>query len=181
MNLFKKICFFMPVFAFLMACSNEQSIQTYYVDKSNDAAFISLDLPTSLFVANADLTTEEKETLSNLRKLNLLAFQLTEENKNNYENELKTVDQILASEKYSSLLSFSQGSQKIEFYAQENKNTIKEYIVFANDNNLGFLIARVLGNNLNPNQMYEMMKLSDKLEMNALEDFAKQLDLPNNL
>lgn len=181
MNTLKKIGILFPLIAICISCSNEKSIQAYYVDKSEDTDFISLDLPTSLFTANADLTAEEKKTLSNLKKLNLLAFQINDNNRLSYEKELITVQQILSDKKYSSLISYSQGNQKIEFFAQENKEAIKEYIVFAFDPKLGFMVARVLGNNLNPNHMYKMMKLSDKLEMSALEDFAKQIDLPNNL
>jgi hypothetical protein len=180
MNNVKQMLYLIPLLGMMVACSNDATIQTYYIDKSQSSDFISIDLPTSLFTANADLTADERKTLDNLKKLNLLAFQVSEENQDMYYDELTTVQEILTNKKYSSLVTYNQGNQKIEFFAQENKDAIKEYIVFAHDNKLGFMVARVLGNNLDPNHMYEMMKLSDKLEMSALEDFAKQIDLPNS-
>lgn len=180
MSKFKQILYLIPIAGMMLACSNNATIQTYYIDKSQSSDFISLDLPTNLFTVNATLTADEKKTLNNLKKLNLLAFQVSEDNQDTYFDELLAIQEILTNKKYSSLVSYSQGSQKIEFFAQENKEAIKEYIVFAYDNKQGFVVVRVLGNNLNPNQMYALIKLSDKLEMSALEDFAKQIDLPNS-
>ena len=74
MSKLKQILHLLPLLGLMVACGNDASIQTYYVDKSNSADFISLDLPTSLFTANADLTSEEKKTLSNLKKLKTLSY-----------------------------------------------------------------------------------------------------------
>ena len=52
----------------LSSCSNNASLQKYYVDKQNDDAFISLALSSSL-ILNVDntLNEEQRETVKSIR------------------------------------------------------------------------------------------------------------------
>lgn len=180
MKIILKHLYILPLLGLLSSCSNQETLQTYYVDRAGEAEFMSIDLPSSLFVSNANLTEEEAKTMSSISKLNILAFQANESNLDKYAEEKAMIEKILYNGKYGSLVSFSDGTQGMELLVQESNDKIKEYIVYGYNDSLGFMIARLLGKNLNPNQMYDMMKLSDKLDMSALENFASQLDLPKD-
>jgi hypothetical protein len=59
----------------LSACSSTQSLQEYYVDSSENPNFLSFDVPVSILkLEETELTDKQKEAVSSLRKLNVLAF-----------------------------------------------------------------------------------------------------------
>ena len=62
------------------SCNGKQSLQEYYVDNQDNENFLSLDLPSSLLMVNDNMTKEQQETLSTVKKVNVLAFPKKEEN-----------------------------------------------------------------------------------------------------
>jgi len=80
----KKINYIFSVlflFGILVSCKNEKSLQQYFVDGADNKEFISADLSTTLLkVSEVDLTPEQKEAYKSLRKINLLAYRLKEDN-----------------------------------------------------------------------------------------------------
>ena len=59
------------------SCNNKVSLQSYYVDKMEDASFLIVNVPfklESLFKKN--LSKDQQLTISSIDKLNLLLFRL---------------------------------------------------------------------------------------------------------
>ncbi|MFT5021975.1 MAG: hypothetical protein ACI834_000651, partial [Colwellia sp.] len=64
-----------------VSCSSAPSLQSYFVEKSEDAHFISVTVPASVLnIAVDSLELDQKEALATLSKLNVLLF------KNNTDN-----------------------------------------------------------------------------------------------
>ena len=163
--------------AALSSCDQNESLQAYYVNNQETPNFISVDIPVSFVsVENIELTEEQEEAYESIDKLNMLGYQISEdeENMEEYKAELEKVKTILKDEKYEEL--FRGGNNKdgrvtIKYIGDDS--TIDELIVFGYANGRGFAIVRVLGNKMDPTKI---MKLGDVIndlesEENAVQDF----------
>ncbi len=96
-----------------VSCDNQASLQQYYVENTEKADFISLDLPiSSLGLETTSFTAKEKEAYESVRKLNVLAFKLNEGNKMEYEIEKDRVKAILNNPKYNEIMTLGAGTKK---------------------------------------------------------------------
>lgn len=140
------------------SCNKASSLQQYYVEKQNNSEFISLDLPASLVNLNEESSTETKEALASIKKLNILAFKINDSNKNDFNNEFKKVKEILNNKKYNELMRVNHEGTNIVIKFLGDDEAIDEIIVLASDKNKGFALARVLGNKMNPQKIVSLFK-----------------------
>jgi hypothetical protein len=162
----------------LVACNNEPSLQKYIVDRTENPNFITLDLPSSILnIAENKLTDAEKEALKSLKKLNILAFKKSEDNQVSYQSENKIVTNILKDTKYQELMSLGSGKGSLAMYCLGKDEAIEEFILHANDNNIGFAIIRILGNNMNPENLMAFVGALQKsnLDTDALQPLTEIL------
>ena len=166
----KKIINVLSIISLLafFACSSTQSLQEYYVDNSENPNFISLDVPTSILnLENQDLSETQQEALQSLKKLNLLAFKKTSENEAEYEVEKAKVNAILKNEDFVELMKLNSeyGKGVIKYLGDEN--AIDEVIIYGSSNDKGFAIIRVLGNDMNPGHIIQLMNAIRKSDFNG--------------
>lgn len=161
----------------LTACSKEKSIQKYFVDKHEDVDFTALDISTKTLFSNfEELTQEEKEQLKNISKLNVLVLNSSNQDKMN--NEYKEVSQILNQSSYSSLIEVNSEDGSMMMNIEGNDvNNINELVFLGKNDEMGMIVARVLGKHINPTNFYQTMKMAEKMDTGILENFAKQFDL----
>ncbi|MBT8271520.1 MAG: DUF4252 domain-containing protein [Bacteroidia bacterium] len=163
--------------ATLSSCDQNESLQAYYVNHQETPNFISVDIPVSFVsVENVELTEEQEEAYESIDKLNMLGYQLSEENMDDYKTELERVKTILKDEKYEEL--FRGGNNKdgritIKYIGDDS--TIDELIVFGYSNDRGFAIIRVLGNKMDPSKIMKLGDVVNDLESeeNAVQDFME--------
>ena len=147
----------------LVGCDHNASLQSYFVANQEMPNFISVDLPVSFVkLDETTLTETQKEAYESMDKLNMLGYQLTEDNQEEYQLELQKVQTILKDEKYQEL--FRAGNSKdgkvvVKYIGTDT--TIDELILFGNMNDRGFAIVRVLGNHMEP---AKIMSLSDQIQ-----------------
>ena len=153
------------VLSVLISCKGEPSLQKYYVDHQDSDNFISLDLPASMMSLGDNVSAETKETMQSIKKLNVLAFKLNDNNKEAYLSELKKVKLILKNDSYSELIRVKHKKANIIVKFLGKEDAVKEFIVFASDNSKGFALARVLGDQMDPEKIIKMTK--DLQNMNA--------------
>lgn len=158
-------------FAIILAsCSNEQSLQEYYVENQQDNNFIALDIPTSMFANSENLDENQKQTLESVKKVNLLGLSI-ENGKESYETEKANLENILKHEKYQLLMKYGSNSRKAEIFFTGDEEAIDELIVYGYDDTKGVGVARVLGKNMNPKALLDLMKSLDKgdIDVNGLK------------
>ena len=156
----------------LLSCNSEPSLQKYFVDNSTKQGFIELDLSSSLI--NKDkmkLTPEQKTALESFKKMNILAFKLDENNKAQYDIESQKVTAILKSKDYQELMKVGSGKDAATVSFVGNENHINEFVLFAKKRENGFAVVRILGNDMNPNNIMNMISLlkSSNLNMDQLK------------
>lgn len=151
------------------SCNQGPTLQTYYVDNQVTPGFVSADVPTSLLnVEDVDMTNEQREAYNSVDKLNILAFQLSEDNKEAYKVELENVNVILNDAKYEELMRGSMdGGKFVVKFLGESETSIDELIVFVSSRDKGFAIVRALGDDMNA---AKLIKLSEVFETSNLEE-----------
>lgn len=175
----KKVVFSFVALVLLAACSSHQSLQEYYVDNSNNPNFISLDIPASILnLDNEALTPSEKEAVSSLKKLNVLAFKKTSENTAEFKLESAKVNAILKSDDFVELMKLksSYGDGVVKYLGDED--AIDEVIIYGSSKDDGFALIRVLGKDMNPAHLMTLMQALQKSDykgegLGSLKDFMK--------
>ncbi|MFS4448600.1 DUF4252 domain-containing protein [Maribacter sp. 2307UL18-2] len=161
----KKTIQFMVLMAVTIftACSSTQSLQEYYVDSSENPNFLSFDVPTSILsLEEADLTPVQKEAVESLRKLNVLAFKKSSSNGAEYEVEKTKVKAILRNKEYTELMKMNTeyGKATVKFLGDDT--AIDEVIIYGNSDEKGFALIRVLGDDMNPAHLVQLLQAIQK-------------------
>ena len=169
-----KIGFYIAVLVslFLSSCNSEPTLQKYYVENSGKKDFIQVDLSSSLI--NKDkmkLTSEQKTALESFDKMNIIAFKVDSTNKAQYDIESQKVTEILKNKDYQQLMKVGSGKDAATVSFVGDENHINEFVFFAKKKENGFAVVRILGNDMNPNNIMNMISLlkSSNMNMDALK------------
>lgn len=159
----------------MTACNNEQSLQKYYVENQSNKDFVAIDVPTSMFTNAESLSEDQKRTLETVKKINVLAIPQKTENKQRIEEEKANVTDILKDEKYQLLMRFGGGESRVEIYFTGEEEAVDELILYGFDENRGMGIARVLGKDMNPSDIVNLMRSLEKgdLDLDGLSGIAQ--------
>ncbi|OXA99869.1 hypothetical protein B0A75_10125 [Flavobacterium oncorhynchi] len=142
----------------LVSCNSEPSLQKYFVQNTDNKDFIALDVsPTILNLEKAKLSAEQNEALKSFDKMNILAFKANDKNQAQFETERAKVKAILKNPKYQQLMTFGSGKDGASISYVGTDENIEEFVVFANRKENGFAVVRVLGKNMNPNNIMTLM------------------------
>ncbi len=145
------------------ACSSTQSLQEYYVDNSDNPNFISFDIPTSILnIKDPGLSQTQKEAIESFKKLNILAFKKNADNAADYIVEKAKLKNVLKADKYTELMKFNTSFGKATIKYLGDEDAIDEVVVYADNKEKGFAIVRVLGNNMNPAHLVELINALEK-------------------
>lgn len=152
----------------LASCSSQQSLQEYYVDNSENPNFISIDVPASILkMDGVDLNEKQEEAIGSLRKFNLLAFKKTSENVAEYKAEKLKVKEILKGDHFVELMKINSqyGKGVIKYIGEED--AIDEVIIYGDSKEKGFALVRVLGKDMNPAHIVQLMQAIQKSDFNG--------------
>ncbi|MEO0526777.1 MAG: DUF4252 domain-containing protein [Bacteroidota bacterium] len=162
-SILKNTSFVLVSLMILSACSSTQSLQEYYVDSAENPNFITLDVPTSILnLEDTDLTNVQRKALGSLKKMNLLAFKKTTQNAAEYKMEKARVKEILKNKDFVELmkLNSSYGKGVIKYLGDED--AIDEVIIYGSSDDKGFALVRVLGDNMNPAYIVQLLQAIQK-------------------
>jgi len=110
----KKVGFVIVIALITIACDSNPSLQKYYVDSKENSEFISVDLPSSILqLKDTEVSDEIKNTLETIKKVNFLALQVNETNKELYTSEKVKVNAILKNPKYKQLMRMNMGGANV--------------------------------------------------------------------
>lgn len=161
------IPFIMALLA-LASCSNEGSLQKYLVDKQDDDKFLKVDVATSLMQPDdSSLSEEQKDILNTVKKVNVVAYKIKDGNTAEYETEKEKLASIMNQEKYKTLIKYGSNNRGATLKYLGEEDAIDEVIVFASDNDKGFAVFRLLGENMRPDQMIKLMNSIDNGDLDV--------------
>nr|WP_199000060.1 DUF4252 domain-containing protein [Flavobacterium sp. ASV13] len=162
----------------LVSCNSEPSLQKYFVENSNNKNFIALDVsPSILNLDKARLSAEQNEALKSFDKMNILAFNANNQNQAQFEAERAKVKVILKNPQYQELMKFGSGKDGASISYVGSDDNINEFVIFANKKETGFAVVRVLGKNMNPNNIMALMSVlkESKIDMEQLKPLQQML------
>jgi len=146
----------------LVSC-NDKSLQKYLVEKQDDSKFVKVDLAASLLEGvNSNFTDEEKEILSTIKKVNVVAYPIKKGDTADYTAEKEELESILEQEKYKELTRIKSNGWNATLKYTGEEDAIDEVIVYANDSERGFALFRLLGENMRPDQMLKLMDSAER-------------------
>ncbi len=151
----------------LVSCSNEPSLQKFFVESAEKKDFIALDVSSSILnLEKTQLSPEQEQALASFDKMNIVAFKATPKNQAEYEVEKTKLKAILKGEEYQELMSFGSGSAGASVSYVGTDDNIKEFIFYANKKENGFAVVRVTGDNMNPTNVMTMLSVLQKSDIN---------------
>ena len=147
----------------LVSCQSEPSLQKYFVENTENNDFLIMDLsPTIVNVDKAKLSVDESAALKSFDKMNILAFKLTDKNKNQFVAQRAKVNAILKDEKYQQLMKFESGKEGASVSYVGDDDHIEEFVFYANKKDAGFAVIRVIGKDMNPTAIMTMLQVLKK-------------------
>ena len=163
----------------LLSCNSEPTIQKYFVANSENKDFVALDIsPTILNLDKKKLSAEQKRALESFDKMNVLIFKLDENNQAQYEVESQKITQILKDKSYQQLIKVGSGKDGATLSFVGDEDNINEFVVFGKSKDNGFAVVRILGNDMNPNNIMTMLSVLkeskiDTAQLAPLKDLIK--------
>ena len=175
-----KLVIILTSLLFAFSCENKPTLQKYYVKNTESEDFISVDLaPSIINTSKIKLTNEEKAALQSFNKMNILAFKSDSTQLEKYNKEISEVKSILKDDSYQQLMKVGSGNDGAAVYFVGEEEHIDEFVVMANKKENGFAVVRVLGKDMNPTHILNMLSLLQKTDMNLeqlkpLQELVKQ-------
>ena len=160
----------------LFSCSNKESLQRYIVDRQDDDSFLKIDIAASLLQTDsANLSQEEKDILKTIKKINVVAYPIEEGNVSAYEVKMQVLKTILDQDRYKTLMKYGSNKEGATLKYVGLEDAIDEIIVFVRDDEKGFALFRLLGDNMRPEQMIKLMTAIEKgdVDISKLNSIGK--------
>ncbi|MCZ8230502.1 DUF4252 domain-containing protein [Flavobacterium sp.] len=156
----------------LVSCNSEPSLQKYFVENTENKNFIALDVSSSILnLDQAKLSLEQQQALQSFEKMNILAFKRNPNNTAEFETERAKLNEILKNPKYQQLMKFGSGKEGASVSFVGTDEHIEEFVLFANQKETGFAVVRVLGKDMNPTHIMNMMSVlqQSKIDLDQLK------------
>tara|TARA_R110002074_G_scaffold157470_2_gene314363 strand:- start:3257 stop:3676 length:420 start_codon:yes stop_codon:yes gene_type:complete len=136
---------------------------------------MTVDIPLSFIkLKSTDVSEDIQKTFESIKKVNLVALPY-QNNEEAYEVEKKAITKILRnSDTYKSLMRMDVKGMKMNIYYTGSSDAIDEVIAFGYSKEAGVGVARILGENMNPSKIMEMMQ---NIEMDPSQLNLKQFNL----
>jgi hypothetical protein len=160
----------------LFSCSNKESLQRYIVDRQDDDSFLKIDIAASLLQTDsANLSQEEKDILKTIKKINVIAYPIEEGNVSAYEVKMQELKTILDQDRYKTLMKYGSNKEGATLKYVGLEDAIDEIIVFVRDDEKGFALFRLLGDDMRPEQMIKLMTAIEKgdVDISKLNSIGK--------
>ena len=162
----------------LMSCNQGTTLQTYFVDNELKPGYSQIDAPTSLInIDQVEMTDEQREAYKSVDKLNILVYTPTD-SLEGIGAEIQKVNQILKDPKYEELIRGNTMDGKFSIKYIGDVDNVDELILFGSSEDKGFVVARLLGDNMNAGKIYGLRNVLqnanfDNTNLNGLTDFFK--------
>lgn len=165
-----------------VACKKETSLQGYIVESQNKENHITFDVPVSVLQLKMDAATDaDKKAYESLKKINIAGVPSKNLDDASFEAEKLKLQTILKNSSYKELMKFKQEGMNATIYYTGKTDAIDEIIAFGYGKKAGVGIARILGKNMNPGNIMQMIRNAkfniDNLDMNQFKSLFNQQNI----
>lgn len=157
----------------LFSCNSEPTLQKYFVDNQEKPGFVVVDVsPSILNLDKTKLTADQSKALSSFEKMNILAYQINDKNKSEFDVERKKINEILKdTTNYQQLMKFGSGKDGASISFIGDEDHIDEFILYGSKSDNGFAVVRILGKDMNPADAMTFLSVlkESNIDMKQLE------------
>ena len=157
----------------LFSCNSKPSLQKYFVDNQEKPGFVVVDVsPRILKLDKTKLTADQSKALSSFEKMNILAYQINDKNKSEFDVERKKINEILKDTiNYQQLMKFGSGKDGASISFVGDEDHIDEFILYGAKSDNGFAVVRILGKDMNPADAMTFLSVlkESNIDMKQLE------------
>ena len=157
----------------LISCNLKPSLQKYFVDNQEKPGFVVVDVsPSILNLDKTKLTADQSKALSSFEKMNILAYQINDKNKSEFDIEIKKINEILNdTTNYQQLMKFGYGKDGASISFVGNEDHVDEFILYGAKSDNGFAVVRILGKDMNPADAMTFLSVlkESNIDMKQLE------------
>ena len=161
------------------ACESPKSLQRYYVEKTEDVDFLVFNLPIQpeRFFSDS-LEDSAKQTLQSIGKMNMLLYRADPEKPQKIEQEISTVQTILAQDRYQELMTIQSDSRRGGILFEGRIDAIDEGIIWYTGAEDAIVILRLLADDLDPKALLLLLNKLDreKLDKNLQDQLGPMMD-----
>jgi hypothetical protein len=157
----------------LISCNLKPSLQKYFVDNQEKPGFLVVDVsPSILNLDKTKLTADQSKALSSFEKMNILAYQINDKNKSEFDIEIKKINEILNdTTNYQQLMKFGSGKDGASISFVGDEDHVDEFILYGAKSDNGFAVVRILGKDMNPADAMTFLSVlkESNIDMKQLE------------
>lgn len=161
------ILFTLMMFA-LMSCEQKPTLQKYFVEKSEEKNFSTVDIaPSFINTDKLKLSNEEKNALHSMHKFNVLMFKSTKDNGNVYDAEKEKIKTTLKEDSYDELMKMNFGKGGMSVNTKGEGEHIEEFVLFMHNKDNGMGVVRVLGDDMTPQNVMTIVGVLQKANVDG--------------
>lgn len=158
---------FVLMVVLLASCDQKPTLQKYYVEHSGKPNYSSFDVaPTFINTKKLKLTAEQQKAFESLHKFNVLIYSKDKNNPAEYDREKEKVKALVKNDNYDKLMKFNNGGMGASISTKGEGTDIEEFVVVMNNNDSGFGVVRVLGDNMTPDNVLTIAQLIQQAGIN---------------
>ena len=163
----------------LVSCNSEPTLQKFFVENSENKDFLVMDVSSNILnVDEKKLSDNQATALKSFEKMNVLAFKLTDKNKNQFDIQRTKVDAILKNKKYQQLMKYTSGKDGASLSFVGADDHIEEFVFFVKKKEAGFAIVRVIGKDMDATNIMTLMQVIKKsnIDMGQLKPLQQLMN-----
>ena len=173
----------LAVVTLVTSCQPAMTLQRYFLESQENTDFTLIEIPASLLGGSLeDLTPEQMATFTSLRKVSVLMYRNAEK-KEFITSQQSLINSFLKSDGFEALVAArTKGEAQASILIRGEVDQIDEAVFFGFAEGEGFVLARILGEQMNPAaflQLADSLKESDFqfLSENVLKDILGEEEL----
>jgi hypothetical protein len=174
----RNLSLFTLLLVILTSCSSEPTLQKFYVEHGSSPGYMTVDIaPNFIGTEHMKLTKDQEEALKSLHKFNVLVYQtdsldVTHKKYNVEKDKVKS----LVKNEYEELMKMNDGKSGASISTKGEGEHIDEFVVFVHNEDNGFGVVRVLGDDMTPTNVLTIAGLLQESKLN-MSQFKPLKDL----
>jgi hypothetical protein len=165
---------FSALFALLLlismtSCESEMTLQRYFYEAQENNEFMIIELPASILGSSLnELTEKQRETVASVRKVSALIYR--DSTKSDFlKEQRRIINEFLNRDGFEPLFAARMNDEaQVSIQVQGAIDQIDEAVFFGYADDQGFILARVLGDKMNPAAFMELATTLEESEFEAL-------------
>ncbi|CAL2101062.1 conserved protein of unknown function [Tenacibaculum sp. 190130A14a] len=159
----KYVIYTMSILMFALVSCNKPSLQKYIVESQDNSKFVTLDFSSSILPIKMKegASESDKEAYASIRKVNVAFLPKNKATEEELTAERQKIKGIFKNSDYKVLMKFNDKKGKATLYYIGETDAIDEIVGFVDSKEMGVGVARLLGENMNPNAIMKMMRSVD--------------------